>query len=65
MLETKVAYLVNHTQELAYVVSIGKEPSVGVFRTLADAEAFAAISINCGYDASILVTTLDWTGVGK
>ena len=65
MLEAKIPYMADYERELAYVVSIGKESTVGVFRTLVDAEAFAAISINCGYDATIRITTLDWAGVGK
>jgi hypothetical protein len=52
-------------KELAYVVSIGKAPAVGVFRTLEAAEAFAEPSIKHGRDVLISVTMLDWDRVSK
>ena len=52
-------------EELAYVVSIGKAPAVGVFRTLEAAEAFAEPSIKHGRDVLISVTMLDWDRVSK
>ena len=52
-------------KELAYVVSIDEETIVGIFRTMAVAEAFMAIAVAGEIEASIRITTLDWVEVGK